>query len=121
MSAECAQKVVPGALETYGNAAELGQGSYRRQLLCRAVSSTGAMTGDVGDDGGLMACRTRVRESQGNATQRGNLGTVLTGSVAAAVRFLAKAISTATFPPSVEISTPGFDSVQKSKNHGSLR
>jgi hypothetical protein len=41
-----------------------------------------------------------------NATQRGNSGTAQAGSVAAAVRFIAKAILTGTEIEGVEISTP---------------
>jgi hypothetical protein len=44
-----------------------------------------------------------------NATQRGNSSTAIAGSVASAVRFLAKAVSTGNIPSGVEISTPEYE------------
>jgi len=68
---------------------QIAAGHHRiKAAISAGIREADIFVGDI-DDAGLI--RIYARE---NATQRGNAGTALAGSVAAAIRFLAKAVLT---------------------------
>lgn len=73
----------------HGEHIEIGAGHHRVQAALKAgITSADLFVGDFSDEAMI---RVYARE---NATQRGNSGTALAGSIASAIKFLAKALLT---------------------------